>query len=82
MEWQLRSDLFASGSTRTWAAVNGNYHFTMCDNEAQRLGLLSDRIQRMYEYQSCASAWAWQQPARTGVHNRPGFTAPGQILLF
>ena len=26
MEWQLRSDLFASGSIRTWAAVNGNYH--------------------------------------------------------
>ena len=52
VEWQLRSDLFASGSTRTWAAVNGNYHFTMRDNEAQRLGLLSDRIQRMYEYQA------------------------------
>ena len=52
VEWQLRSDLFASGSTRTWAAVNGNYHFTMRDNVAQRLGLLSDRIQRMYEYQT------------------------------
>jgi vitamin B12 transporter len=52
MEWQLRSDLLASGSIRTWAAVNGNYHFTMRDNEAARLGLLSDRIQRMYEYQT------------------------------
>jgi vitamin B12 transporter len=52
IEWQLRSDLFASGPARTWAALNGNYHFTMRDNEAERLGLLSDRIQRMYEYQA------------------------------
>jgi vitamin B12 transporter len=32
--------------------VNGAYHFTMRDNEAERLGLLIDRIQRMYEYQA------------------------------
>ena len=52
VEWQLRSDLASIDTTRLWAAVNGNYHFTMRDNEAQRLGLLSDRIQRMYEYQT------------------------------
>jgi vitamin B12 transporter len=52
VEWQLRSDLYAAGPIRTWAAADGNYHFTMRDNEAERLGLLSDRIQRMYQYQT------------------------------
>lgn len=52
LEWQLRSDLFTGGQARVWTGVNGNYHFTMRDNEAERLGLLSDRIQRMYQYQA------------------------------
>lgn len=52
LELQLRSDLFAVETARVWGALNGNYHFTMRDNEAQRLGLLSDRIQRMYQYQA------------------------------
>jgi vitamin B12 transporter len=52
VEWQLRSDLATVEATRLWAALAGNYNFTMRDNEAERLGILSDRIQRMYEYQA------------------------------
>jgi vitamin B12 transporter len=52
LEVQTRVDLFGVELTRFWTAVNGVYHFTMRDNEAERLGLLSDRIQRMYEYQA------------------------------
>jgi vitamin B12 transporter len=52
VELQTRADLFSVDATRVWAAINGSYNFTMRDNEAERLGLLSDRIQRMYEYQA------------------------------
>jgi len=66
LELQLRSDLFSVDTTRVWAALNGVHHFTMRDNEAAALGLLSDRIQRMHEYQTSlrigvdASRWTAQ----------------------
>jgi vitamin B12 transporter len=52
LEVQLRSDLVRAPQTRVFGGLTGNYHFTMRDNEAERLGLMSDRIQRMYEYQA------------------------------
>ena len=52
VEVQLRGDLVRARQTRVFGGLTGNYHFTMRDNEAERLGLMSDRIQRMYEYQA------------------------------
>jgi len=52
LEVQTRADVAALDQARIWTAVAGNYHFTMRDNEAERLRLMSDRIQRMYQYQA------------------------------
>lgn len=85
LELQTRADLFSVDLTRVWTAVNGVYHFTMRDNEAERLGLLSDRIQRMYEYQASlrigADAPRWTAQLLGALHGPMWYDTEESLLV-